>query len=59
MGIIWDFNNSNNDFVFPMVTGVFFSSDLALEDWGVISGTTGRNTKVCGMTATGRKKMKI
>jgi hypothetical protein len=58
MGIIWDFNNSNNDFIFPMVTGVFFSSDLTLADWGTISGTTGRNTKVCGMTATGRTKMK-
>jgi hypothetical protein len=58
MGVIWDFNNFNNDFVFPMVTGVFFSSDLALEDWGAISGTTGRNTKVCGMTVTGRAKMK-
>jgi hypothetical protein len=41
-----------------MVTGVFFSSDLTLEDWGIISGTTGRNTKVCGMTVTGRTKMK-
>jgi hypothetical protein len=58
MGIIWDFNNFNNNFLFPMVTGVFFSSGLALEDWGAISGTTGRNTKVCGMTATGRTKMK-
>jgi hypothetical protein len=58
MGIIWDFNSSYNDFIFPMVTGVFFSPELILEDWGTISGTTGRNTKVCGMTATGRKKMK-
>jgi hypothetical protein len=58
MGLIWDFNSSETNFIFPMVTAVFFSSDLALEDWGAISGTTGRNTKVCGMTATGRTKMK-
>jgi len=59
MGLIWDFNNTpTNGFLFPMVTGVFFSSDLTYDDWGVISGTTGRNTKVCGMTAGGRRKMK-
>jgi hypothetical protein len=58
MGLIWDFNNPQDAFNFPMITGVFFSSCLNLDDWGTISGTTGRNTKVCGMTATGRKKMK-
>lgn len=58
MGLIWDFANQNDDFNFPMITGVFFSNNLQLEDWGAISGTTGRNTKVCGMTSSGRSKMK-
>jgi len=58
MGLIWDFNAISNNFLFPMITGVFFSSDLTNDDWGAISGTTGRNTKVCGMTAKGRHKMK-
>jgi len=58
MGLIWDFDNPVKDFIFPIITGVFFSSNLGLADWGAISGTTGRNTKVCGMTSTGRTKMK-
>jgi hypothetical protein len=58
MALIWDFNAEINAFLFPMVTAVFFSSALSYDDWGAISGTTGRNTKVCGMTATGRTKMK-
>jgi hypothetical protein len=58
MGLIWDFANIQTNFCFPMITGVFFSPDLQLSDWGSISGTTGRNTKVCGMTASGRSKMK-
>jgi len=58
MGLIWDFANTKDDFNYPMITGVFFSGDLQLEDWGAISGTTGRNTKVCGMTSSGRSKMK-
>ena len=58
MALIWDFNAEINKFLFPMVTAVFFSSALSQDDWGAISGTTGRNTKVCGMKATGRTKMK-
>lgn len=58
MGLIWDFVNPRNDFFFPMITGVYFSNDLQLQDWGAISGITGRNTKVCGMTSSGKSKMK-
>lgn len=58
MGLIWDFANTKDSFNYPMITGVFFSGNLKLEDWGAISGTTGRNTKVCGMTSSGRSKMK-
>jgi hypothetical protein len=58
MALVWDFNAKTKAFLFPMVTAVFFSSALSHDDWGAISGTTGRNTKVCGMMATGRIKMK-
>lgn len=58
MALIWDFNVETKTFLFSMVTAVFFSSALSHDDWGAISGTTGRNTKVCGMTASGRQKMK-
>ena len=58
MALIWDFNNLYEGFLYPMITGVFFSAILEQSDWGAISGTTGRNTKVCGMTASGRSKMK-
>lgn len=57
MGLIWDFNNLNDDFNFPMITGVFYS-ELTKSDWGSISGIKGRNTKVCSMILSGHKKMK-
>lgn len=36
---------------------MFYASDLRREDWGEISGTTGRNTKVTGMRSSGKQKM--
>jgi hypothetical protein len=57
LGIVWDFENQHDDFSYPTITGVFFSSLLNIDDWGAISGTTGRNTKVCGMNSSGRLKM--
>ena len=39
------------------MTGVFYSNTLVRDDWGKISGTTGRNTKVTGMQSSGKKKM--
>jgi len=59
MGLIWDFTEldpSTNDW-YPVITGVFFCDSLRVADWGAISGTTGRNTKVTGMTASGKLKM--
>lgn len=47
----------DHQFNYPMITGVFYTDDLEMKDWGNISGTTGRNTKVSGMTASGRRKM--
>jgi transcriptional regulator with XRE-family HTH domain len=58
MGLIIDFaGNIKEGNFFPAITGVFYSEDLNMEDWGKISGTTGRNTKVTGMTASGKRKM--
>lgn len=41
----------------PFITAAFYSDQLITNDWGEISGTTGRNTKVCGMLASGKRKM--
>lgn len=41
----------------PFITAAFYSDQLITSDWGEISGTTGRNTKVCGMLASGKRKM--
>jgi len=57
MGIVWDFVNHIDRFNYPAITGVFFSNELKPDDWGKISGTTGRNTKVTGMIDSGKHKM--
>lgn len=57
MGIVWDFHSPEGDFNYPMITAVFYSDDLNEDDWGAISGTTGRNTKVSGMNTSGKIKM--
>jgi hypothetical protein len=57
MGLTWDFVQSQESFNYPGITGIFYSSSLIQADWGAISGTTGRNTKVSGMRASGREKM--
>lgn len=57
MGLVWDFVQTDVDFEFPAVTAVCYTDDLSRDDWGEISGTTGRNTKVTGMRASGKRKM--
>ncbi len=57
LGLVWDFVNDGHAFNHPAITGVFFSSELVEDDWGAISGTTGRNTKVTGMKTSGKEKM--
>jgi hypothetical protein len=57
MGIAWDFTAERDAFSYPTIIGVFYSDALVVEDWGKISGTTGRNTKVTGMRASGKAKM--
>lgn len=56
LGIIWDFREGNVHSS-PFVTAAFYSADLIPDDWGKISGTTGRNTKVSGMLVSGKRKM--
>lgn len=57
LGLIWDFVPSELAFNYPAITGVFYANDLTENDWGKISGTTGRNTKVTGLRASGKAKM--
>jgi hypothetical protein len=57
VAFLWDFNAESSHFLFPMLVGVFYSDELTEEDWGEISGTTGRNSKVSGMIKSGKEKM--
>jgi hypothetical protein len=59
LGIIWDFleDENNPHAITPFITAVFYADGLEVADWGAISGTTGRNTKVSGMRSGGKKKM--
>lgn len=57
MGLAWDFSNLQDTFHFPAITGVFYADNLEEADWGAVSGTTGRNTKVSGMRTSGKDKM--
>jgi hypothetical protein len=57
LGLVWDFVDDAKTFNFPAITGSFYSNDLCEDDWGTISGTTGRNTKVTGMGTSGKIKM--
>lgn len=57
MGLVWDFADVRSKNAYPTITGVFYSDRLEVGDWGKISGTTGRNTKVTGMKASGKRKM--
>ena len=57
MGLVWDFIQPKDKFSFPTITAVFYADNLTSDDWGQISGTTGRNTKVTGMRIGGKRKM--
>ena len=56
LGLVWDFVKSEHDFNYPKITAIFYA-DLVTDDWGKISGTEGKNTKVTPMTASGKQKM--
>lgn len=60
LGLVWDFvpvTSGGTQHFLPTVTGTFYTRTLVPDDWGAISGTTGRNTKVTAMKTSGRKKM--
>ncbi len=57
LGLVWDFVKSEHDFNYPKITAIFYAENLVTDDWGEISGTEGRNTKVTGMKASGKQKM--
>ena len=57
LGYIWDFYPLYNDTLSPCVTAAFYSSELEVEDWGKVSGITGRSTKVTSMVKSGKEKM--
>ena len=57
LGVAYDYFETAKNENKPLITGLFYSDKLNKSDWGAISGTSGRNTKVCAMTSTGIKKM--
>ncbi|KDR58056.1 hypothetical protein APPUASWS_007475 [Arthrospira platensis str. Paraca] len=57
LGLVWDFVLNEQDFNYPKVTAIFYANNLTQDDWGNISGTRGRNTKVTGMKVSGKQKM--
>jgi hypothetical protein len=57
LGLVWDFVDNAQAFNYPALTAAFYANDLKADDWGEISGTTGRNTKVTGMRTAGKQKM--
>lgn len=56
LGITYDYFEVLGGFK-PAITVAFYSDELTPNDWGNISGTAGRNTKVCSMVASGKQKM--
>ena len=59
LGMVWDFANVTASFNYPAITAIFYADSLTEDDWGAVSGTTGRNTKVSGMLTTGKQKMAL
>ena len=57
LGLVFDFIHDGGSFAYPHITGAFYSGDLCVEDWGKISGITGRNTKVTALNSSGKNKM--
>lgn len=58
LGLVIDFAGTERDGKqFPVITAAYFTNELEVDDWGAISGTTGRNTKVTGLRSTGKGKL--
>lgn len=56
LGVTYDYFMINSEYK-PIITAAFYSDKLTSCDWGKISGTEGRNTKVCSMLSSGKEKM--
>jgi transcriptional regulator with XRE-family HTH domain len=58
LGLVVDFAGAERDKMrYPVITAAFYANNLIEDDWGAISGTKGRNTKVTAMLASGKLKM--
>jgi len=57
LGTVWDFRTIFSTMPSPTILAAFYSEELNIEDWGQVSGTTGRNTKVSAMVRSGKRKM--
>ena len=57
LAFIWDFYLVKDDTYTPCITAAFYCANLCEEDWGAISGLSGRSTKLSNMAKIGRDKM--
>ena len=57
LAFVWDFYPLNDDVNTPCITAAFYCANLCEEDWGAISGLSGRSTKLSNMAKCGRDKM--
>jgi hypothetical protein len=57
LAFVWDFYPLKNNIYTPCITAAFYCANLCEEDWGAISGLSGRSTKLSNMAKDGRDKM--
>jgi hypothetical protein len=57
LAFVWDFYPLKNNIYTPCITAAFYCANLCEEDWGAISGLSGRSTKLSNMAKGGRDKM--
>ncbi len=57
LAFIWDFYPVKDSIYTPCITAAFYCSNLCEDDWGAISGLSGRSTKLSNMAKCGREKM--
>ena len=57
LAFVWDFYPLKDGINTPCITAAFYCANLCEEDWGAISGLSGRSTKLSNMAKDGRDKM--
>ena len=57
LAFVWDFYPLKDSINTPCITAAFYCANLCEEDWGAISGLSGRSTKLSNMAKDGRDKM--